>query len=162
MAEKTEFLAFYQAHVERIYKFVYFRVGGRREVAEDLVQDIFMKAFEAFERYDVQKSVSAWIFTIARNTVINYHAKRKADVTLEEIESAPIVSADARKEELLRDDERHLLDALAKLDSEEARLIRMKHLEGWSYEDLAEVFDKTPGTLRVQASRIVKKLRTLI
>ena len=162
MAQKSDFLAFYQTHIERIYKFVFFRVGGRKEVAEDLVQDVFLKAFEAFDRYDVSKSVSAWIFTIARNTVINHHAKRKADVTIEEIEASPIVSADARTEELLRDDERHLVVSLAKLDPEDARLIRMKHLEGWSYEDLADVFEKTPGTLRVQASRAVKKLRSLI
>jgi RNA polymerase sigma-70 factor (ECF subfamily) len=96
MAEKKDFLAFYRAHVERIYKFVYFRVGSNKETAEDLVQDIFLKAYEAHDRYDPEKSLSAWIFTIARNTVINHYAKRKADVTLEEIESAPIVSADAR------------------------------------------------------------------
>lgn len=162
MADKNDFLAFYQAHVERIYKFVYFRVGSRKEVAEDLVQDIFIKAFQAFDRYDENKSVSAWIYTIARNTVINHHVKRKANVTLDEIEASPIVSADARKEELLHDDERHLVDALAKLDSEDARLIRMKHLEGWSYEDLADVFEKTPGTLRTQVSRVMKKLKSLI
>ncbi len=162
MAGKNDFLAFYEAHVQRIYKFVYFRVGSRKEVAEDLVQDIFIKAFQAFDRYDERKGVSAWIYTIARNTVINHHAKRKADVTLEEIEASPIVSADARKEELLHDDERHLAEALAKLDPEDARLIRMKHLEGWSYVDLAEVFGKTQGTLKTQASRAVSKLRTLI
>lgn len=162
MAEKLDFLAFYRAHVERIYKFVYFRVGSNKEMAEDLVQDIFLKAYEAYDRYDPDKSLSAWIFTIARNTVINHYAKRKADVTLEEIESAPIVSADARQEVMMKDDERRLAEALNKLDPEEARLIRMKHLEGWPYEDLAEVFEKTPATLRVQASRAMKKLRSLI
>jgi len=162
MAQMRDFLAFYQAHVERIYKFVYFRVGGRKEVAEDLVQDIFIKAYEAFDRYDESKSVSAWIFTIARNTVINHHAKRKADVTLEEIESDPIVSADARNEELIKDDERKLYEALGRLNPEDARLIRMKHIEGWTYEDLADVFEKTPVTLRVQVSRALKKLKGLL
>lgn len=162
MAQKQDFLVFYRTNIERIYKFVYFRVGQRKELAEDLVQDIFLKAYEAFDRYDESKSVSAWIFTIARNTVINHHAKRKADVTLEEIESDPIVSADARNEELIKDDERKLYEALAKLGAEDARLIRMKHIEGWTYEDLADVFEKTPVTLRVQVSRAMKKLKGLL
>jgi len=162
MAKKQDFLDFYRANIERIYKFVYFRVGKQKELAEDLVQDIFVKVFEAFDRYDEKKSVSAWIFTIARNTVINHYAKKKADITLEEIEAEPIISIDARIDEVTRDDERRLYEALTKLDPEEARLIRMKHIEGWAYEDLADIFEKNPVTLRVQVSRGMKKLKKLL
>ncbi len=160
--EKVHFDAFYRAFVKRIYAFVYFRVGGNKALAEDLVQDIFLKAYEAFERFDPTIGESAWIYTIARNHVINTMAKQRPGVDIETIEDSVLVSADARLQFTRYDMERHLLEAVGRLDKDNAQLIRMKYLEGWTFEDLAEIFGKTPGTLRVQASRALKKLKGLM
>lgn len=156
---KPSFEAFYRAHVKRIYAFVYFRVGSNKAFAEDLVQDIFLKAFQAFDRFDPARGQSAWIYTIARNHIINEMGKRKPGVDLEEIEDSILASTDAREEMAMRHDERLLIEGLSKLPVEDARLIRMKYLEGWSFGDLADIFEKTPGSLRVQASRALKKLK---
>ncbi len=160
--EKPTFDRFYVQFLPRIYKFVLFRVAGKKEVAEDLVQEIFMKAWEAFDRYDPSVSVSAWIYTIARNHVINFHAKQKPTVDLDEIEGTSFAAEDIRERLSGSFDERRLLQALEKLSVEEARLIRMKHLEGWSYDELAEIFDKNSGALRVQSTRAMKKLKTIL
>ena len=48
--EKKQFTSFYDTHVERIYRFVLYRVGNRKEIAEDLTQDIFLRAFEALSQ----------------------------------------------------------------------------------------------------------------
>jgi RNA polymerase sigma-70 factor (ECF subfamily) len=157
--EKLAFDAFYRAFAKRIYAFVYFRVGGNKAVAEDLVQDIFLKAFEAYDRFDPAKGKSAWIYTIARNHVINSMAKQRPSVDLEEVEGMAIASADGREHMAIADDERRLLQAIEALGEEEAQLLRMKYLEGWSFDELAEIMEKTPGALRVQASRALKKLK---
>ncbi len=157
--EKLAFDAFYRAFAKRIYAFVYFRVGGNKAVAEDLVQDIFLKAFEAYDRFDPAKGKSAWIYTIARNHVINSMAKQRPAVDLEEIEGMAIVSTDGRERMAIADDERRLLEAIDALGEEEAQLVRMKYLEGWSFDELGEIMEKTPGALRVQASRAMKKLK---
>jgi RNA polymerase sigma-70 factor (ECF subfamily) len=159
---KPSFEAFYHANVRRIYAFVYFRVGADKPFAEDLVQDIFIKAFEAFDRYDPTISQSAWIYMIARNHLINEMAKRRPGVPLEEVEDSILVSIDARERLALRDDEQRLLQSISLLDKEDAKLIRMKYLEGWKFEELAEIFEKTPATLRVQASRALKRLKSKI
>ena len=160
--DKRAFPSFYREHMNRIHRFVFYRVGGRREVAEDLTQDIFIKAYEAFERYDPAISQSAWIYTIARNTVINHYAKDRPGVTLEEIEDSVWVAKDAREQYASDQESQRLLEALDRLDKEEAKLLRMKHLEGWSFEDLAEVFGKSAGALRVQAMRALQKVKNLI
>lgn len=156
---KQSFEAFYRANVKRIYAFVYFRVGCRKNVAEDLVQDIFLKAFEAYDRFDPSRGASAWIYTIARNHVINSMAKERPQTDLEEVIDSRTVSEDGRERIALRDDERRLLDAIDALPPEEAKLVRMKYLEGWRFEDLEEVFGKASGALRVQASRALKKVK---
>ncbi len=156
---KQSFEAFYRANVKRIYAFVYFRVGCRKAVAEDLVQDIFLKAFEAYDRFDPSRGQSAWIYTIARNHVINAMTKERPQVDLEDVIDSHTVSEDGRERLVLKDDERRLLDAIDALPPEEASLVRMKYLEGWRFEDLTEVFGKASGALRVQASRALKKVK---
>ncbi|MCC6563422.1 sigma-70 family RNA polymerase sigma factor [Candidatus Uhrbacteria bacterium] len=156
---KPSFEAFYRANVKRIYAFVYFRIGGRKAMAEDLVQDIFLKAFEAFDRYDPDRGESAWIYTIARNHVINSMAKERPGIDIEDVLDSTAVSEDGRERMALNDDERHLVEAIDQLSKEDAQLVRMKYLEGWNFEDLGQVLGKSPGALRVQASRAVKKLK---
>jgi RNA polymerase sigma-70 factor (ECF subfamily) len=160
--QATEFEAFYHAYVERVYRFVFYRVGARVEVAQDLTQEIFLKAFEAFDRYDPSKGKSAWIYTIARNHLINQHAKERPQVDIEEVSDSLWLSGDGREQFAQSDQERRLLKEVEALDPEEARLVRMKYLEGWGFDDLAEVFGKTSGALRVQAGRALKKLRAKI
>jgi len=157
--ERRHFTAFYHSYVDRIYRFVFYRVGGDKQLAQDLTQDVFLKAFEAFERYDPAKSETSWLYTIARNHLINHHAKTRPGVALEEIEGSVWASEDARERFCQRHDEKKLLEAIAALSPEDAQLIRMKYLEGWSFDDLAESFEKKSGTLRVQARRALKKLK---
>lgn len=153
------FEAFYHTYVKRVYRFVFYRVGGRVELAQDLTQEIFLKAFEAFERYDPDKSQSSWIYTIARNHLINHHAKQKPQVDVEEVIDSMSVSEDGRVLFAQTDEERRLLEGIDALEEEDARLVRMKYLEGWTFEDLGGMFGKTSGALRVQAGRALKSLR---
>jgi RNA polymerase sigma-70 factor (ECF subfamily) len=158
--KRGEFTGFYEKHVGRIYKFVYFRVAGNREKAEDLTQDIFMKAFEAFERYDPKISASAWIYTIARNHIINMAAKDRPQTDIEEVEFKVANDWEHLAERSF--DEKRLLEALERLPTQEADLVRMKYLEGWKYKEIAEILGRNPGALRVQMSRVLKKLKAIL
>jgi RNA polymerase sigma-70 factor (ECF subfamily) len=160
--EKRHFETFYQRFFGRIYKFVFYRVGGNREWARDLTQDIFLKAFEAFERYDPARGEVAWIYTIARNHISNAYAKVRPTTDLEEVEDHIRVSTDARETSVTRDEEKRLLAAILELPSDDAQLISMKYLEGWSFDELVEILGKKSGALRVQANRAMKKLRIII
>ncbi len=129
-------------------------------MAEDLTHEIFLKAFEAFERYDPTRGEAAWLYTIARHHLINHHAKTHPTVDLEDVEGTVWASEDVRERLANGFDERCLFAAMEKIPAEDARLVRMKYLEGWAFDDLAQVFDKTSVALRVQAGRALKKLRS--
>lgn len=158
--ERSAFPAFYREHVEKIYRFLLFRCGGSKEMAEDLTQDVFLKAFDAFERFDPEKSKSSWIFTIARNHLINQMQKLKQNVPLEDMEN--VLSNPVGATELLELslNEKELSAAIEMLPSEDATLIRMKYLEGWAYDEIAEITGKSAGSLRIQSHRAMKTLRT--
>lgn len=160
--DKRHFASFYRLHAVKIYKFVYYRVAGNKELAHDLTQDVFLKAFEAFERYDPAVSKTSWIYTIARNHIINHHAKTRPGVTLEDIEGSMIASEDVRERFADRLEHQKLLDAVGKLPPVDAELIRMKYLEGWAFDELADIFGKKSGALRVQAGRALKQVKKFL
>ena len=160
--DKKHFPEFYRENVKRVYRFLFYRVGGKKEMAEDLTQDVFVKAFNAFESYDPAVSKSSWIFTIARNHLINQLQKERPNVALEDIEATLWDNVDGVEKMSLKHDEKRLLDAIAALPPEDADVIRLKHLEGWSFDEIAEIKGKTAGALRVQAHRAMKTLKTIL
>jgi len=157
--ERRRFESFYRTYLKRVYKFVYFRVGSDQKLAEDLTQDVFVKAFEAFDRYDPAISQSSWIYTIARNHVINHYAKTRPAITLDEIEGSVWGSKDGRDVLAQKQTDVRVLEALGSLGEDDARLVRLKYLEGWSFDELSDIFQKKSGALRVQAGRAMKRLK---
>lgn len=160
--DRNDFVSFYNKYVDKIYKYVFFRVGGSRELAEDLTQDIFTKALDAFDRYDPSISQSAWIYTIARNHIINHAQKQRPQMDMEDAESEISLAVDWVSAVELSYERGRLTDALKELPDHEATLVRMKYLEGWKFADLEDVLGTSSGTLRVQATRILKKLRSIL
>ena len=131
-------------------------------MAEDLTQDLFVKALGAFEGYDPAVSQSSWIYTIARNHLINQMQKLRPGVDLEEIENTIWDAVDWGDKMALRHDEKRLWEAISQLPPEDAELVRMKYLEGWPYDEIAEKLEKTAGSLRVQAHRALKQLKKIL
>jgi RNA polymerase sigma-70 factor (ECF subfamily) len=160
--DKKHFPNFYREHVKRVYRFLLYRIGGKKEMAEDLTQDVFLKAFNAFDRYDPAISATSWILTIARNHLINQLQKERPGVDLEEIENTLWDRDDVQDRLATNFDERRLIEAIGKLDKESADLVQKKYLEGWSYEDIAAEMGKNAGALRVQAHRVLKELKKLL
>ncbi len=160
--DRREFEAFYRAHADHVFRFVLFRVAHDRERAKDLTQEIFLKAYEAFERFDPSRGAHAWLYTIARNHVYNAYAAHRQTVDLEEAERHPNGRGDHLEMLVNDEDEKALLAAIDQLPEHEAELIRQKYLEGWSFEELAHSLGKTAGALRIQAMRSLKRLKTLL
>jgi RNA polymerase sigma-70 factor, ECF subfamily len=160
--DRKHFPDFYRDNVKRVYRFLFYRVGGNKETAEDLTQDVFLKALNAFESYDQAISKSSWIFTIARNHLINHLEKQKPNVDLESVENT-IWDTDNWAEKLtVRHDEKRLLEAIRRLGPEDAEIVRLKYLEGWPYDDIAEKMGKKAGALRVQSHRALKALKKIL
>lgn len=157
---KAEFERFYRENIDRIYRYVFFRVGRNRDLAEDLVSEIFLKAFNGFSSYDPSVSKSAWIYRIAHNHLANYYRDRKETVDLEDI--APLLVGEHGQEALERQEARTRVErALMELSPDDRRLVTMKYLEGYSYEDMAPILEKTGDALKVATHRAMKKLKSI-
>ncbi len=160
--EQKHFSEFYRKHIVRVYRFIFYRVRGRKDLAEDLTQDIFFKALSAFPSYDPSISESAWIFTIARNHLLNYLQKDRPSVDLEALENVLFEHDDWNEILSLRYEEKRLWQAINQLPKKDAELIRLKYLEGWPYAELAQKLGRTSQALRVQAHRTLHTLKRIL
>ncbi len=160
MAEKPDFKVFYDRNLDRVYRYVFFRVGCRQEVAEDLTSEIFIKALKAFDRYDPEQSQSAWIMTIARNTLINHYRDRKEEVDVDALANV-LPGVDGRVEIERREKSIVLERALATLSAHERQLIELKYLLGYGYQEMAKQMSKSTAAIKMETHRIMKKLRAV-
>jgi len=159
--KKPSFETFYNTNLDRIFRYVFFRVGQNRDVAEDLVSEIFMKALKNFEKYDPKISQSAWIYRISHNHLANYFRDKKKTTDIEDVKFC-LVGSDGHDEIIKQEEHWIIEEGLDELTIEERRIVTMKYIEGYSYKEMAEIMERTADALKVASHRAVKKLRKLI
>jgi RNA polymerase sigma-70 factor (ECF subfamily) len=137
--------------------------------AEDLAQEVFIKAFRRLDTYDPQRKFSSWLFKIAHNTTID-HLRRHSPETVpletdkdDERRGLASVLPDAAAEDPLaaaerRDLARALERAIARLRTEYRESVVMFYLEGASYQEICEVTGLPLGTVKTNLHRARKEL----
>lgn len=147
----------YEKYFNRIYAFVVRRVGSH-QVAEDLVADVFMKAFTNRKAFVWRGSFTAWIYRIATNRVTDYHrTKKHAEPFDEAVHDRPSTVPNAPElvdRELLR----RRLDAVLDVLSERERIaVTMKYYGECDNGEIATALHVTPNNVGVILHRALKK-----
>jgi RNA polymerase sigma-70 factor (ECF subfamily) len=153
--------ALYSRHYRKVFRFVY-AMTMDHAAAEELSQDIFAKAFQNLGTFRGESSFVTWLHRIAMNCCLNsFRRRRLAADYIDDIEEnrfpdLRVVSAD----ELVRQGEiqYHLRRALASLPFPDRELIVLKEIAGLSYEELAEHFQCSKGTVGSKLTRLRRLL----
>jgi RNA polymerase sigma-70 factor (ECF subfamily) len=128
---------------------------ANREDALDAVQEAFLDAFQALGRFDLERQFYPWFYTILRNRCFKLAAgrKKREAISLEDtVIIAPAIGAPI-------EDVMSLERALLELSLEERELITLKHLDGLSYEELAERLKIPIGTVMSRLYHARRHLR---
>lgn len=157
--DDNAFAELYERYFQKIYAFVVRRVTDQR-TAEDLVSDIFMKAFAKKDSFVPRPSFSAWIYRIATNRITDYYRTAKKNFSLDDEESN-FQPAD-HHENLVEKTDRNLLGEelekiLEKLSERDRLAVTMKYYAEASYEEIAQVIKCTPNNAGVIIHRALKK-----
>lgn len=154
--------AAYAAHGAELYRFAV-RGLGDAALAQDAVQETFLRAWQAADRYDpARASLRVWLFAIARNVVIDTHRRQGRGSW------APPVAPDAGPQpdtDLVADEAEAVVvravvaESLTRLSAEHRQVITECYLRGRSYEQLAADCGVPPGTLRSRMFYALKALR---
>jgi len=152
------FAALYDAYVSRIYSFIYFKTH-HRETAEDLTSKTFMKALDGLESFDAKKgSFSNWLYSIARNNVIDFYRIRKSEYDINDIwdlSSSDDVERDIEAKQKLEKIEKYL----RKLKSEHREIIILRVWNEMSYKEISEIVGKSEASCKMIFSRSLKELK---
>jgi len=137
----------------------FYRLSGNREIAEDLLSELFVKLITKMGSFD-GGSFDHWLFTIAGNLFKDHLRSRYRQQKLIEARAREIPPEPDKE----RSDERsdHLQQALGRLDPETSELIMMRFYADLSFKELAEKRNEPIGTTLCKIHRGLKKLRELM
>ena len=153
---------FYRIYTERftpIYKYVYFRVRNY-DVATDITQDVFLKVFEKEIRLD-QKNELKFLYTAARNKIIDYFRKKKTVSISEDFQKEDVSIPRPDDQVIQENDAEILFKLLDQLPDSDREIIVMRHLQELDYEEISEIVKKEESAVRQIVSRGIKKLKEL-
>jgi len=160
-ADPDAFGALYEAYVDRIYSYIYHRVGNVHD-AEDLTSRTFFRAMAHLPTYE-DKGIpfSAWLYRIAHNLIANFHRdrQRRSVVALDGIlvgtlpEHHPEVLAEAQ------DDTKLLAEEIAKLDATRRELLVLKFSEGLSNAEIGAILGRSEGAIKSLYHRTLLQIR---
>ncbi len=153
------FTSLYHEYSDAIFRFCYFKTGDR-EIAVDITQDVFMKVFNHLETFVGTAHPKAFIYTIAKNTIIDFWRKKKSlkEYELPEGFMGDVIS-NIKTDTLAHYSE--FLSFVDKLSPTEKEVIILRYIEDLSSKDMAELLGERENTILVRISRATKHLKEI-
>jgi len=150
-----------------------YRMVRDRALAEDLAQETFIKVLNGIKSYRPEFKFSSWIFKIANNAAIDYLRRKSIDTlsldgaphaeTPEQMRATSLQLGDRAESPLDEVENRELGTAIeraiGRLRPEYKSCILLRHVEGYSYEEIAEALDLPLGTVKTYIHRARNELR---
>lgn len=160
--DQTAFTQLYNANFDRIYRYIYTRVRSQAE-AEDLTQDVFIKALEAIGNYKWRDlPFSAWLFKIAHNTVID-HVRKLSREKRADFDEAHLATVEDPVEMSEREFEvEQLKIALEKLPEAQREVATLRFIAQLSIAETAKVLGKSEGTIKALQFNATMSLRKVL
>ena len=154
----TQFGHLYDEYVRKIYQFIWFKVH-QNEVAEDLTSVVFLKALENIKSFDPKKApFKAWLFRIARNTVIDHYRTYRESVDIEdawEVKDKQDVARDAEMELTIEAVQKYM----EKLKPDQREIILLRVWGDHSFKEIAEITGKSEAAAKMMFKRTLETLR---
>lgn len=158
--DRSAFGALYDQHVREIYAYVYRRVL-HKETAEDLTSVVFTKALDKLSQFHDrgEGSFVAWLYTIARTTVIDDIRLRGRTIALKDDAELPERTASARRMEAAVD-AHAVLAALETLSATQRDIVLLRLWDERTFRDVATIVGKSEASCKMHYARALKLLRT--
>jgi len=149
----------YDAYMERIYRFVYFRVEDQ-QTAEDLTSQVFLRAWNNLDRFRLGGTpYLAWLYTIAHNAVIDHYRTRKVTTPLEDVRLSQPDYAEVVENDIdFAVEMSSIKSAMQTLTDDQQQVLTLKFIEGMSNDEIARHLGKREGAVRALQMRGLRAL----
>ena len=158
-----------------VFSLIY-RMVRDRSLAEDLAQDAFIRAFNAIGSYNPGYKFSSWMFKIAHNLTIDHLRKRRLDtISIHGSPNAVTPDEQARTSLVLESSEERpdayvenlelgsqIETAIGRLRPEYRAVTLLRHVEGYSYQEIADILEIPLGTVKTYIHRARLELKAAL
>lgn len=165
--DSVAFDTLFTRHRDMIYAML-LKYAGNCDDVDDLMQEAFMKAYLKIGLYDPKYDFGAWIYTIARNTFVDFERTRKSialnpeNIPLEN-STAQQTSAPTPEEYIINAQQRAQIERyIAMLPEDYRKLFELRFIDEYSYEEIAEKLDMKLGTVKTRIFRVRNMMCRLI
>lgn len=163
-SDERAFAELYQRHKDEIYTYCLRMMSGDRDKANDVFQEVFIRAFERAEQFRNGANVAGWLYTIARNMCLNTFRNTHPTERLDEQEFRISTDRSLAPE---YDEQQHFLrrkieEALSRLPLEFREPFMLREFDGFTYREIATMTDTTIGMTKVRIYRAKQRMRELL
>lgn len=159
--DKNAYGQIYQLFYKRIYRYCHVNLN-RRETAQDICQETFLRAWKALGSFSRNKggSFQAFLFKIAHNLIVDLYRKKK-EVSLGNWDQAD-TNQDLDENLQRQENIAKIRNALVELDEKDRHIVVLRYFEEMTTYEVAKIVGIREGNLRVRTHRILKKLKEII
>jgi RNA polymerase sigma-70 factor (ECF subfamily) len=159
--DHRQFAPLYEMHFDKIYRFIFKKLGGHEEIAGDLAQLTFMKAMANIAKYeDRGVPFSAWLFRIALNEVNMHFRKQKNNYSVEINDRQLIGLLDEEGEQAFSAaDMEQLVEIINNLEEEQVELIEMRFFQEMSFKEIADILEISEANAKMRVYRLLEKIK---
>ncbi|GMR08919.1 MAG: sigma-70 family RNA polymerase sigma factor [Gammaproteobacteria bacterium] len=158
---QTQFEALVNAYSADLYRYAYW-LCQRPDLAEDLVQETFARAWKALGSLNDFNAAKGWLITILRRENARYHNKYRHEKTHSRIDDMEIDTLELSEPRVSASEQLILREALAQLPEDYREPLLMQVIGGYSSTEIAEHMDITPGAVMTRLFRARQAMRKLL
>ena len=147
MGYDDAFGAIHDRYRQRLFAYTRQMLGGSRSDAEDVLQDVFLRAYGALRNDDRPVTLRAWLYRVAHNRCID-HLRRPVPPPAEVYELSRTPTHDPQDETVRREDLRLLVQDVQRLPEQQRSALLMRELDGLSYAELADALDTSVPAIK--------------
>jgi RNA polymerase sigma-70 factor (ECF subfamily) len=160
--DREAFTYIYNLHFDKVYRYIYIKVRSQIE-AEDLTQEVFIKAYEGIRNYRWKElPITAWLFRIAHNHVIDYIRKISKEKRADLSEADAISGGDPVYMTEQNFEIYELKNALEKLPDAQREVATLRFISELSISEVALTLGKSEGTVKALQFNAIASLRKLL
>ena len=156
--EPLAFAKLYDHFSCSVYRYLYSRVGNQAD-AEDLTAQTFLTVLEKLPRYREDGNFKAWLFTIARNKVMDHFRRKRPEVITREINMA-VEQNDLLANVIQNEQIQQLSTLIHTLDDDEQELLRLRYMADLSFSEMAALLGKRPDAVKKSLYRLQARLQS--
>ena len=159
MKTNEHFIKAYDEFSDAIFRHCFFKLSDR-ELAKDVLQDVFMRTWEYVSQKGEIKNIKAFLYQVANNLIIDQYRKRKYNLSLEEMKETGFdVPSKEKRDAYFSAEVRNIMEIIKKLDPIYKDVLFFRYVDDLSPKDIAEILNESENVVSVRLNRGIKKIQ---